>query len=368
VLGSFGIGGGERVALDLAVGQRDAGADVAVVSLEEPADGPLAADYEAQRIEIVRVPKKSGGVDPLLVAKLARVFRRWRADVVHTHNPPPLIYAAPAAKLAGARCVHTKHGANAMPSRRRVLSRVAGRFVDAFVCVSEMTAATARGQREIADEKIVTIENGIDLSRFVRDAAEHARVRGEVRAELGIAPDAFVVGSVGRIVAEKNQALLVDALAPELSPSMALVIAGDGPLLPALREKVSALGEKSPRVHLLGARRDVPRLYAAFDVFALSSDSEGLPLVIVEAMAAGLPVVSTDVGGIAAVVIDGETGLLAPRGDGHALVAKIAALAAQPTLAVRLGEEGRRRALARYSRQRMVDDYFAVYDRARRRR
>ena len=364
MLGSFGIGGGERVALDLAVGQRDAGAEVAVVSLEEPADGPLAADYEAQGIEIVRVHKKAGGVDLTLVPRLARVFRRWRADVVHTHNPPPLIYGAPASKIARARCVHTKHGANAMPSRRRLLSRAAGRFVDAFVCVSEMTAATARGQREVPEDRIVTIENGIDLSRF----APSAETRQAVRAELGIPPHAFVVGTVGRIVAEKNQALLVEAVAPDLSGTLQLVIAGDGPLLPSLRAMVEQLGERARYVHLLGARRDVPRLYTAFDTFALSSDSEGLPLVIVEAMAAGLPVISTDVGGIAAVVVDGETGLLLPRGDAHALASKIATLAAAPTVGVRFGEEGRGRALARYSRQRMVDDYFAVYDRVRPRR
>jgi glycosyltransferase involved in cell wall biosynthesis len=361
VLGSFGIGGGERVALDLAVGQRAAGADVAVVSLEEPADGPLAADYTANGIEIVRVHKKAGGVDLALVPRLARVFRRWRADVVHTHNPPPLIYGAPASKIARARCVHTKHGANAMPSRRRLLSRAAGRFVDAFVCVSATTAETARAQREIDPRRLVTIENGIDLGRF----APSAPLKLEVRHELGIPPTAFVVGTVGRIVAEKNQALLVEAMAPDLSDKLQLVIAGDGPLFPSLQAMVQQLGERARFVHLLGARRDVPRLYSAFDTFALSSDSEGLPLVIVEAMASALPVISTDVGGIAAVVIDGETGLLVPRGDIHALASKIATLAAAPSVSIRFGAEGRDRALARYSRQRMVDDYFAVYDRVR---
>jgi glycosyltransferase involved in cell wall biosynthesis len=359
VLGSFGIGGGERVALDLAVGQRAAGAEVAVASLEEPPDGPLAADYAAHGIEILRVPKRPG-VDVSLVPRLALRFGRFGADVVHTHNPPPLIYGAPAARLARARCVHTKHGANSMPSRRRILSRAAGRFVDAFVCVSAMTAETARAQAEVDPRRIVTIENGIDLSRFARSST----LQKEVRAELGIALDAFVVGSVGRIVAEKNQALLVDAMAPMLTPERQLVIAGDGPLFPSLQAKVEQLGERARYVHLLGARRDVPRLYSAWDVFALSSDSEGLPLVIVEAMASGLPVISTDVGGIAAVVIDGKTGLLAPKGDREALATKIATLAATPSVGIRYGEEGRDRALGRYSRQRMVEDYFAVYDSA----
>jgi glycosyltransferase involved in cell wall biosynthesis len=191
-------------------------------------------------------------------------------------------------------------------------------------------------------------------------------VKQVMRNDLGIVGNAFVVGTVGRIVAEKNQALLVDALADRLAETLQLVIVGDGPLLPALRERVARLGERARFVHLLGARRDVPRLLAACDVFALSSDSEGLPLVIVEAMATGLPVVSTDVGGISAVVIDGTTGSMSPPRDARALGQRIAALAAAPTTGVRFGEEGRRRALARYSRQRMVDDYFAVYDRVRR--
>jgi glycosyltransferase involved in cell wall biosynthesis len=157
--------------------------------------------------------------------------------------------------------------------------------------------------------------------------------------------------------------MLVAAMAPELSEALQLVIAGDGPLFPSLRAKVQELGERARFVHLLGARRDVPRLYAAFDCFALSSDSEGLPLVIVEAMASGLPVISTDVGGIAAVVTNGETGLLVDIGDRPKLGRQIAALAASPSLGIRFGAEGRSRALARYSSQRMVDDYFAVYDR-----
>jgi glycosyltransferase involved in cell wall biosynthesis len=389
VLGSFGIGGGERVALDLAIGQRAAGADVAVVSLEEPADGPLAQDYAAHGIEIVRVHKKPG-VDLSLVPRLALAFRRWRAEIVHTHNPPPLIYGAPASRIAGARNVHTKHGANAMPGRRRLLARAAARFTAAFVAVSQTTAETARRGREVDARRIVTIENGIDLSRFAaaaaarsdgaahnasdgdahtagdgdaRSASAGAAERAGVRAELGLPDGAFVVGTIGRLVPEKNQALLIDSLAPSLSPSLRLLLVGDGPERDRLRARVERLGERARWVTLLGERRDVPRLLAAFDAFALSSDSEGLPLVIVEAMASALPVVSTDVGGIGAVVVDGETGYLVPAANGGALGARLTALAAAPSLALRLGGEGRRRALARYSRERMVSDYFNVYER-----
>jgi glycosyltransferase involved in cell wall biosynthesis len=177
-------------------------------------------------------------------------------------------------------------------------------------------------------------------------------------------------------VREKNQPLLVAALAPHLSAQLRLVVVGDGPEKPALDAAVAALGERAQWVSCLGARGDVPRLLHALDVFALSSDSEGLPLVIVEAMAASLPVVSTAVGGIPAVIIDGGvdgstgshvTGALVPRGDATALGSRLWQLASAPALGVSWGEEGRRRALARYSAQRMIDDYFAVYERIQRR-
>ncbi|HEX9105498.1 MAG TPA: glycosyltransferase [Polyangia bacterium] len=367
MIGSFGIGGGERVALDLASGQQRPGVEVLAVSLEEPADGPMAAEYAARGVEIARVPKRQGGaitgVDPSLWWRLSTVFVRHGINIVHTHNPLPLIYGAPASFFARAGCVHTKHGANAMPAKRRVLVRAAARFCDAYVAVSATTAAEATRDRDVAARKLLTIENGIDLSRF----APSPELRQAARAELALPPHAFVVGTVGRLVREKNQAALVRAMAPLLSATVRLVVVGDGPERAAVERAVAALGDKAPFVSLLGARSDTPRIYAALDVFALSSDSEGLPLVIVEAMASALPVVSTAVGGIPAVVVEGVTGALVPAGDERALAARLGDLAAAPTLGVTLGSEGRRRALAHYSAERMVDDYFTVYERIRKR-
>jgi glycosyltransferase involved in cell wall biosynthesis len=366
VIGSLGIGGGERVALDLASGQQRDGVEVVAMSLEEPADGPMAAEYGARGVEIVRVPKKPAGVDPSLWWRLSAEFVRRGINIVHTHNPPPLIYGAPASFFARAGCVHTKHGANAMPTKRRVLARAAARFCDAYVAVSQTTAEQATRDRDVAGTKLMTIENGIDLSRF----APLPEARAEARTALGLAADAFVVGTVGRLVREKNQAALVRAMAPLLSETTRLLLVGDGEERAAVERAVAALdndgGNKARFVSLLGARSDTPRIYAALDVFALSSDSEGLPLVIIEAMASGLPVVSTAVGGIPAVVVEGVTGTLVAAGDVNALSTRLGQLAASPTLGVTWGTEGRRRALLRYSAERMVNDYFAVYERIRR--
>src|SRR5262249_27138125 len=191
---------------------------------------------------------------------------------------------------------------------------------------SDTTAAQARTGHDIAPERIHTIPNGIRLGRYAPDA----EARAAVRVELGLG-DAWVVGTVGRLDQNKNQAMLVRAMAPFLAWGARLVIAGDGGARPGVEAAVAA--RPDPRwVVLTGRRMDVPRLIHAFDVFALSSRSEGLPLAVPEAMAAGLPIVTTGVGGLPTVVDDGTTGLLVPV-DEAALAAAFARLEADRDLA-----------------------------------
>jgi glycosyltransferase involved in cell wall biosynthesis len=170
VLSSYGMGGQERVALDLAAGQTALGHAVMAVSLAPLPDGPLAADFAAHGVG-VRTVTKRGGFDATLPARLAWLFLRERVEIVHTHNPQPLIYGALAARLSGAGAVHTKHGANPDGGRRLVLRRAAARLTGAYVAVSETTADIARQNREVPERKLRTIPNGIDLSRFATDAA-----------------------------------------------------------------------------------------------------------------------------------------------------------------------------------------------------
>jgi glycosyltransferase involved in cell wall biosynthesis len=357
VLSSFGVGGQEQVALDLAAGQRAAGYRVTAVSLAPGPDGPLGADFAARGVGVHTVGKRAG-FDPSLSLRLALFFRRHRIDVVHTHNPQPLIYGVPAARLAGALAVHTKHGANPEGGLSLLLRRAVASLAHAFVAVSATTAAIARGRNEIAEARLSIIPNGIDLARFHPDA----RARAVVREELGIPHDAWLVGTVGRLAPEKNQELLLTALAPTLGERMHLLVIGDGPEAAHL----AALTARIPGgryVHLAGSRRDIPRLLAALDVFALSSRTEGLPLVLCEAMATALPVVATAVGGIPDVVEHERTGYLVPSGDARALAGRLATLAADPMHAAALGRRGRARALQRYSAKRMAHDYLALYRR-----
>jgi sugar transferase (PEP-CTERM/EpsH1 system associated) len=353
VLSSFGVGGQERVALDLAIGQRRRGHDVAVISLAPPPDGAMIDEFREHGIAAERVAKRDG-LDPTLVPRLVRALRSRRADVVHTHNPLPLIYAAPAARLAGTAAIHTKHGVNPGSRGHRLLRRAAARLVHAFVAVSDTTAEQARAQHDAPLRRLHTIPNGIRLDRYRPDA----EARAAARVELGLG-DAWVVGTVGRLDEHKNQAMLVRAMAPHLSARVRLVIVGDGPARGDVEAAVAALPD--PRwVVLTGRRMDVPQLVPAFDVFALSSKTEGLPLVVPEAMAVGLPVVATAVGGLPGVITEGETGALVPVDDAQ-LSAALGRLVADPARARAMGRRAREVALERYSAERMVDEYLELY-------
>lgn len=358
ILSSFAMGGQERMALDLATGQVRAGYRVTALSLAPPPDGPLAAEFRAVGAAVERVARPRPGVDPVLLVRLARWLRRNGVDLAHTHNRMALIYGAPAAKLARASVVHTKHGYNPRGGTRLWAGKLAGLCVDAFVAVSSETAEFARRRSEVDERRLSVIPNGVELTRFRPEPAARERVR----AELGIREETFVAGTVGRTAVEKNQALLLRAVAPLLGPGAHLIVAGDGPLLSALSELSRALGV-APFVHLLGARRDVPDVLNALDAFVLSSTIEGLPLVILEAMATGLPVISTSIGGIPNVIEEGVTGFLVPVGDEERLRARVAELRADPGLRHALGSRARSDAVTRFSAQRMGRDYIDLYER-----
>lgn len=357
VLSSFGVGGQERVALDLAATQLARGHRVIAVSLAPPPEGALAGEFRDVGAEVIDVPK-GPGTDLTLVPRLAWALRRRKVEIVHSHNPLPLIYGAPAARLIGAHAIHTKHGVNPGSRGHRILRRQAAKLVSAFVAVSAVTAQQAREQRDCPPERLVVIPNGIRLERFAPDAA----LRASVRAELKIADDAMVVVMVGRHDEFKNQPLLLAAIAPRLSAKVQLVFIGDGPTRAALDTAVAAL-PNGKYVHILGRRMDVARLLPGFDIFALSSKSEGLPLVVPEAMATGLPVVSTAVGGIPGVVDEGVTGFLTGV-DERELRGALVKLLDDPARAKAMGVTAREVALARYSAERMCDDYLALYQRA----
>jgi glycosyltransferase involved in cell wall biosynthesis len=355
VLSSFGLGGQEQVAVDLARVQAAAGHDVYAVSLARGPEGPAAERFRRSGVRTETVPKLFR-VDPSLPFRLGRHLARVGVTVVHTHNPHALIYGAPAARIAGAATVHTKHGVNPDSPRRLWLRRQAARLSSAYVAVTPALAAVALKSGDCERPRLRVVPNGVDVSRF----KPSRRARAQARLELGIPGDAWVVGTVGRLAPEKDQGMLIDAMAAQLGEHRQLVIVGDGPERARLTARVDATGH-GKHVHMTGARSDVQTLLAAFDAFALTSRTEGLPLVLLEAMAMGIPVVSTAVGGIPDLVEHRVTGFLLPRGDVPRLSRQLTALSYDHSLSRRVGQAGRRQILERYSLDRMAHDYEVLY-------
>ena len=349
VVQCLGMGGQERLILNLSRELISRGHMAFVVSLT--LGGDIRSEFDG--IPVIDVTRKDG-IDVLAATRMLTALRAIAPDVVHTHNPSPMFYAVPAARVLGARTVHTKHGANVYRTRGLIASRLYARAIAAFVCVSEGTADVARTKERVPRRSLHVIPNGIPLAQFGPDAEARARIR----RELGLPQDAYVVGTVGRLAPEKDYPLLVRAMLPLLGEKTRLVIVGGG----AARGDIeSAIGSAAkPFVTLTGPRHDVPALLAALDVFSLTSRTEGLPLAIPEAMACALPIVATAVGGLPSIVPE-SVGFLAAHGDEAGLTRAFAALGEDAVKRRAMGEAARTHALARFSLERMADAYEALY-------
>lgn len=355
VVQSLGLGGQERLVLHLSRELVRRGHEVSIISLTP--GGSLRADFAAARVRVVSLSRREG-FDPILPTRLAAELALLRPDVVHTHNPSPMLYAVPIARGLGVHAiVHTKHGANIYGTRSLSAARVVARLVTSFVACSEGTAVTARSKELVPSRLLRVIPNGIPLGDF--DPARPKRTA--TRRELGVPDDAFVVGTVGRLAPEKDQALLLSAVWPLLGPRLHLVVVGDGPERAALER---ATGDMAPFVHILGVRADIPELLSTFDVFALTSKTEGLPLVIPEALAAGLPVVATAVGGVADIVPP-TVGILCRSGDRQALEAAFRRLHHDAAERDAMGAAAVQYARERFSIETMTDRYLELYARTR---
>jgi len=343
---SFGldVGGQEKLLVEFAR-QADPGRfDLRFISIGSR--GVLAGEIEALGWPVTALGIPSG-LHPSLIVRLARSFRRWRPDVVHTHDQRALFYAGPAAWLTRVpMIVHTRHGRDvgATP-RQTIILQYLSRLVDRFVCVSEEVAELSREQG-IAGLGLRTILNGIDTSRF----------------GFGGPDPAGPVVTVARLSPEKDVANLVraTAMAAEWVPELRVEVAGGGPCLEDLRQLAADLGV-GDRIAFLGEVRDVRSVLAHAQMFVLPSRSEGIPLTALEAMACGLPVVATRVGGLPEVVEDGVTGLLVPPADPAALAQAILDIGRDPERGLRMGQAGRERVEQHFEIRRMVADYESLY-------
>jgi len=327
---SLRVGGLERVVLDL-VQNASAEFRFLVCCLEEPG----AWADEAPRVVTLG---KRPGVDWRMFRKIARLARAEKVDVIHTHNSTAHLYGAVGGKLAGIKVLHTEHGKNIGHEARAFrLNRWANRFTDFTVAVSEKIALETRNSEGVLPSRLQVIPNGIRVDRF--DALHHSPRR--------------CIGTVARLVREKNYPLLLRAVAG--MADIDLIFVGDGPLRDELERQAG------PRVQFLGQRTDVAKLLAGFDVFVLSSNTEGMSIALLEAMAAGCPIVVTAVGGNTELIQHEVTGLVVPPDDESALRAAIERLLADRSLAARLGAAAREIARQRYSVKIMTQRYEVLW-------
>lgn len=310
---------------------------------------------------------KRPGKDWRCYIRLWRTLRRLHPDLVATYNLGALD-AALVARLAGVHTVvHAEHGRDAADpdgSRRkyRLLRRWLAPFITCFVAVSDDLATWLRSRIGLATAKVACIPNGIDTGRYHPLAA--ARRERPRLGELA-PPGTLLIASVGRLDAVKDQASLITAFKmlcdthPGQCSHWRLVIIGEGRERPHLEQ----LAADNDRVHLLGNRADIAPLLAECDTFVLSSRAEGIPLTILEAMASGLPVVATRVGGVGEVVVSGQTGTLVAPSDPAALATAMSRYLDDPALRLRHGNAGRARVEGRFGLSAMVAAYAALYDR-----
>jgi glycosyltransferase involved in cell wall biosynthesis len=313
--------------------------------------------------------------DAVALMQLLDLMRDLRPDIVHTHmakagslgRTAAAIYNVTAGRGHRAKVVHTYHGhvlegyfggttTRIFTAAERGLARV----TDAIVAISPAIRDELLSEYGIGcSGQYHVIPLGFDLHAL---AAIDDAQRQRARAELGIGDRLHVVSTVGRLTAIKQHALFLEtaALVAARDPDALFLVAGDGELRAELEQRADALGIGG-RVRFLGWRRDLATIYGATSVFLLTSRNEGTPVALIESLAAGVPAVSTDVGGIRDVITSDAVGLVAPFGDARTLADHVCALLPDAERRRRMGDAGRRAVEARYSLDRLVDDVERLY-------
>ncbi|QDT14164.1 glycosyltransferase [Alienimonas californiensis] len=377
LLHSLDVGGAEVLVARTAAALAPAGAGPRVRFAFACLDraGTMAEELAAAGHPVETLDRRAG-----LDLRCARRVREWaadrRVDLLHAHQYTPFVYAAlsrlpPTRRaLGGPPILFTEHGRfhPDLPSRKRAaFNRLALRRRDRVVAVGEGVKRALIDNEGLPAERIRVIYNGVDLAPYAAEpdaaAAEH---RAAVRGEFGVPDDNFLAVQVARLDPIKDHATAVRAVREANRAEgrrVRLLVVGEGPERGRVEEVIRAEGA-GDFVTLAGLRRDVPRLWAAADCGLLTSVSEGIPLTVIEAMAAGRPVVATDVGGLREVLGGARVescGRLAGAGDAAALGAALREFADAPAAAATLGTVGRRRAFERFGEDRMVEAYAELY-------
>jgi glycosyltransferase involved in cell wall biosynthesis len=356
------VGGTELNALRTAESLDRARFDLTVACLRP--GGPLAERYAAAGIRVVEFPLRNlYGAGALREGRrFARFLREHRTDVLHCHDYYANIFGSVWGRVARTPAIiASRRWWYSLPARKlRVANRVAYMLADRVLANSPSVGAAVQRDEGVGADRVVVVPNFADESAF---QAPSPAARAELRLSLGVPGDAFAVGIISRLVPVKDHASLLEAvaqLAPRW-PRLHLVIVGDGECRADLESRARALGI-ADRVRFAGMRANTPNLHHLFDLSVLCSLSEGFPNSIVEAMAAGRPVVATAVGGSVDAVDEGETGFLVPPAEPDHLAVAIEAMMANPALRAQMGAAGRRRADAEYRVERVMPVLEHLYE------
>jgi len=351
---SAGLYGAEYVILGLLPELAQRGIDSTLLCLDNQYldEQPLYTRARALGLPAERLPCR-GRFDFATVAALRERLRTHPKPLLHVHDYKSALTAWLARGRAHVPIVATSHGQFSSTTWLHLYHLLELSMMRRFerVCIVSAEMRPLLSRAGVREANIVLIENGIDTRRFSPGAPPLAR------RDFDIDDGSFVFGAAMRLTEQKNPLGLIEAFArvAEATPRAMLVIAGDGPLREAVKVRAAELG-LSNRLRLIGARDDLERFYTMLDAFVLPSLYEGLPLALLEAMAAGRPIVATDVGEVGAV-LDGSEGTLVPPADCVALAGAMQ----RAMTRTQSGDALRARVVERYSVQRMADDYAAVY-------
>jgi glycosyltransferase involved in cell wall biosynthesis len=355
------VGGAERLLVDVARGLDPQRFTSVVCCIQER--GELAAELEACGIAVHCLERmRTKRFDWRAIGDLGSLMREQRIDVVHSHLYHANLYGRLAARRARVPAVATVHNTYAKRKlHRELLNRWLAHISARVIAVSENVRSDLIRYDGIPAQKITVIHNGIDVGRV-----QTPLTRGEARERLGLAADTIVLGCVARLEEQKGHRFLLEALAQLNEPARGaarfrVVLVGDGRLRAQLEERAAGLGVAAWTM-FLGTRHDVPDILKALDICVMPSLWEGLSVAMLEAMAAGLPLVISDVSGVSQVVGDNEYGLKVPAGDAAELARAIARLADAPERRAALGAAARRRVRAKFSAQAMLAELARLYE------
>ena len=356
---SMGLGGADQQLLSAAQVLRDRGHEIRIVSLTPL--GPMGLQARSLGLATDSLEMRRGVPDPRGLARLVRIVRAWKPDVVHSHMVHANLMARVVRLLVPVPVlVSTIHNVYEGGPLLMAGYRLTNGLVDHMTIISQAAADRFVGERIVPGRLLTVIANGVDTDRMRNLPPEG---RAALRGEMSVGDQQFVWLAVGRFEAAKDYPNMLRAFGDVRArePRAVLVIVGQGSLQAEAEASTAELGLREA-VRFLGARDDVPAVMSAADGYVMSSAWEGMPMVLLEAAAAGLPIVATAVGGNGEVVRDGESGFLVPARDSGLLRAGMLRLMALPEEQRRaMGERGREHVRANYGLQRVAERWERVY-------